>query len=199
MWPVKIMKKLFPKPRFIPIDRGDTIVEVLIAMAIAGFAIGISYATANRSLQQGITAGEHNEALNIIENQVTDLKLRFLNAGSSDFNASFAFKNHYCLDNTASDPTAGNWAAILNNSSVTESSPLALTTDNPPGPYNLKCTETKTGEGATYYYDIKTIQPSSGSTVNPTLYQISVRWERLGGGQNNQASIFYKLNNDPAQ
>lgn len=186
-----------------PTSRGDTIVEVLLAMAIAGFAIGISYATANRSLQQGITAGEHNEALNIIENQATNLKLRFLNTDAADFNSNFASKNHFCLDSTAADPTASSWAPIFNyqgTGGVTESSPLsANASPTSTSPYNTGCTETKTGEGAVYYYDIMTIPNNSGATVNATLYQIVVRWERLGGGQNNQASIFYKLNNDPSQ
>lgn len=192
------MKRRF-NTNFLTSLRGDTIVEVLLAMAIAGFAIGISYATANRSLQQGITAGEHNEALNIIENQLSDLKLRFLTTNAANFDSSFAVKNHFCLDNTATDPTAGNWSPIFNLQSypgITASSPLSA--GNPPSgssPYNTACMETKTGEGATYYYDIST--SNHGLATNSTLFQISVRWERLGGGQTNQASIWYKLNNSP--
>ncbi len=58
--------------------RGDTIVEVLIAIAVAAFAIGTSYAIANRSLQQAVTARERNEAVNILQNQINALKVRYI-------------------------------------------------------------------------------------------------------------------------
>src|SRR5205814_634877 len=57
--------------------RGDTIVEVLMAIAIAAFAIGTCYAIANRSLQHAISARERNEAVNLMEDQIANLKVRY--------------------------------------------------------------------------------------------------------------------------
>src|SRR5581483_1789859 len=109
---MRLIKRLSsPKQNF----RGDTIVEVLIAIAIAGFAIGVSYATAQRSLKQSITAQEHNEALNIIERQVNDLRVRFQGtSASSSFASTFANSSpgqaDYCLDDTGVNPaTAATW------------------------------------------------------------------------------------------
>jgi Tfp pilus assembly protein PilV len=175
------------------LQNGDTIVEVLIAIAIAAFAIGLSYATAQRSLQQSITAREHNEALNVMENQIADLKIRF-QQDSTNFNTNFANKNHFCLD----DSPAGQLAAYQNwdDSRFTENSPLATSTSpDQSHPYNYN-TSTKQGcqrgTDVLYYVDIAT-SPSSASK-DPTLYHITVRWEKIGGGQVNQAGLDYKLN-----
>jgi len=178
---------------------GDTIIEVLIAIGIAAFAIAISYATAHRSLNQAITAREHNEALNIIENQIADLKLRYLKSSTGAFNANFALpRNHFCLDDKASDPSDANWARHQNWSGTSETSPLSSAlSPNAAHPYYYNasngtgCQHQKAGEGAIYYVDIVT--SNKGSASNPTLYQIFVRWERIGGGQVNQTSLFYRV------
>jgi type II secretory pathway pseudopilin PulG len=194
--------------------RGDTIVEVLIAIAIAGFAIGISYATAQRSLDQAISAREHNEALNILENQATDLQVRF-QAYASDptgnsYNSIFANPGmDYCLDDSATKIGDTGWSPYDNLSGIDTSSidTAKLASNSPPvtsKPYRLVpsagpqtgCQEQRPGDGAIYYINIHTTNPNP-TGVNSTLYYITVRWARLGGGVN-RASLYYKLNYDPA-
>lgn len=51
-------------------ERGDTLVEVMIVLAVLGLAIGISYATANRSLLQAREAQENSQAVHRLEQQV---------------------------------------------------------------------------------------------------------------------------------
>ena len=160
-------------------QNGDTIVEVLIAITIAAFAIGISYSTAQRSLQQAIAAREHNQALDILENQVADLNYRFQK--DSDYNGNFASKSNFCLGDNANP---GDPAWRLDQSSVTSNSPPATP------PYNAGC-QTVNG-GANYFANISTT--GGVGNTNPTLYTITVRWYRLGGGIN-KTSIYYKLNN----
>jgi type II secretory pathway pseudopilin PulG len=177
--------------------RGDTIVEVLLAIGIAAFAIAITYSTAQRSLNQAITAKEHNQALDIVQNQLTDLKLRYQKTGSNAaFNSAFGFpKDHFCLDDSATTISPSTpWTPYLNDSSTAEGSPLASgSSATASTPYHKACTRQRAGDGVTYYLDIHTAQ-LSGQTQNPTLYQVIVRWERAGGGQINQASIYYRLN-----
>lgn len=55
-------------------NRGDTIVEVLISMAIASFVLGGAYALVNRTLANSQQAQEHSEALKIAEGQLEQLK-----------------------------------------------------------------------------------------------------------------------------
>lgn len=56
-------------------QRGDTIVEVMIVLAVLGLAIGISYATANRSLQNTRQAQENSQASELLQSQVEQLRV----------------------------------------------------------------------------------------------------------------------------
>jgi Tfp pilus assembly protein PilV len=185
------MKNL--KQQLYKIQNGDTIVEVLLAIAIAAFAIGLSYATAQRSLQQSITAREHNEALNIMENQIADLKIRLQKTTDpTTFTNNFASKHHFCLDDSGADPvlTSSAWPALNNdgpNGPPSQTAPLAIKTSS--GPYDQLC---RHGTDVVYYADIDT--STSSATKDATLYHITVRWEKIGGGPVNQASLDYKLN-----
>lgn len=77
---------------------GDTIVEVLIAMAIIGSVLGGAYATATRSLRIGIQAQERSEALKLVEGQLERLKYRS-QVTPSTFNNEFRQASEtYCLD-----------------------------------------------------------------------------------------------------
>ncbi|HEX4774334.1 MAG TPA: type II secretion system protein [Candidatus Saccharimonadales bacterium] len=53
---------------------GDTIVEVMIVLAILGLAISISYATANRSLLNARQAQENSEASLYVQSQIEALR-----------------------------------------------------------------------------------------------------------------------------
>jgi type II secretory pathway pseudopilin PulG len=179
-----------------PNSSGDTIVEVMIALAIAAFAIGISYATASRSLDQAISAREHNEALNIMENQLTDLRLRYQKTPASTFESTYGNANtnhHYCLndDSTGPNDTVHQWTPIFNNN-------ITVNSLGPPN-YNSLCNIQRTTqgalEGAIYWLDIST--SPSGAQNSPTLFHVSVRWARLGGGIS-QANLFYKLDGSTA-
>ncbi len=187
-------------------NRGDTIVEALLALAIAAFAVGIAYATANRSLDQAITARERNQALNLIQNQITDLRIRYGGETAASFKTNFATPNHYCLDDTAT--TAGSvtpqWAPYTNFPSGGEDTTLqgggsSPTSANPykSTPSNA-CVRNIPGEATPFYIDIITTNkitvPSPVTGVNDTVFQVFVRWDRLGGGPINQASLYFRPN-----
>ncbi|HET8991430.1 MAG TPA: prepilin-type N-terminal cleavage/methylation domain-containing protein, partial [Candidatus Saccharimonadales bacterium] len=54
---------------------GDTIIEVMIVLAILSMSFGISYATANKSLNGSLNAQEHSAALGILDTQLEDLRI----------------------------------------------------------------------------------------------------------------------------
>lgn len=54
-------------------DTGDTIVEVMIVLAILGLAIGIAYATAHRSLLNARQAQESSQATEVVQSQAEAL------------------------------------------------------------------------------------------------------------------------------
>lgn len=53
---------------------GDTIVEVLIAMAILSLILGAAYATTRRSQQANQASRERSDALRLVEGQIERLK-----------------------------------------------------------------------------------------------------------------------------
>jgi type II secretory pathway pseudopilin PulG len=55
-------------------SRGDTIVEVLIVLAILGMAFAISSATASRGISQSRNAQEHSQGLGVIDTQIEYLR-----------------------------------------------------------------------------------------------------------------------------
>jgi type II secretory pathway pseudopilin PulG len=166
-------------------SRGDTIVEVLIAIGIAAFAIGTSYAVASKSLQQAISARERNQAINVLENQLNALKFREQQTDAATFTSKFSTPvTHFCLDETATDPTVtSSWYPKPNNGAVTADTPLQPGTA--PISYAAACQK-----DTDYYVDITTL--NRGGRV-PTVYKINVRWERIGGGPVNEASVYYRF------
>lgn len=54
-------------------NRGDTIVEVIVVLAVLGLAISIAYATANRSLLDARQAQEASQASELIQSQLESL------------------------------------------------------------------------------------------------------------------------------
>ena len=87
---------------------GDTIVEVMIVLAVLGLAIGVSYATANRSLLNARQAQENSIATELAQSQVE--AIQSLGCGSANptcdptiaSNASHQLFNQpasgFCLD-----------------------------------------------------------------------------------------------------
>jgi prepilin-type N-terminal cleavage/methylation domain-containing protein len=55
-------------------QRGDTIVEVIVVLAVLGLAVSISYATANRSLLATRQAEESSQATALLQSQLETLQ-----------------------------------------------------------------------------------------------------------------------------
>ncbi len=55
-------------------QRGDTIVEVLIAIAVAGSILGTSYAIIGRNAKSYQQVSEHTEALKLAEGQLENIR-----------------------------------------------------------------------------------------------------------------------------
>ena len=79
-------------------QRGDTIIEVLMAIAVIGMVLGSSFGIVNRSLAIGRDSQERSEALKIAESQLEKLKT----ATSDPSNGFFSIPDstYYCLDNS---------------------------------------------------------------------------------------------------
>jgi len=201
-------------------DSGDTIVEVLIAIAVAAFAIGTSYAIASRSLNQAITARERNEATNIIQNQINALKLRFINDQAAFGGTDPKYDNpvigfsvrttsatpppsglpytdfHFCLNEQSASPNdaAQQWARIPNVASDSEADNISSTNtyNKGNGGNNPGCI--RNISGTEYFIDISAeITAGSKTAKNRTVYKVEVRWPEIASGDTAQTVVYYRL------
>lgn len=73
-------------------QRGDTIVEVLISIAVASMVLASAYAITNRNVTTTQDTQEHNQALQIAQQQVEGL--RALSAAGTDLTTAFPAGPH---------------------------------------------------------------------------------------------------------
>lgn len=149
--------------------RGDTIVEVLISVTIISFVLGAAYLLTSRSLQAGLAAREHTEALNYVQGQVERLKSVKESATAAEFSAykASAISGAYCL-------TADTNTNTVSQKSATN--PLcSVDSDHPSG-------------GGRYL--LSTTYISSGA--NADTFKFSATWKRVGKSTNESADIYYR-------
>lgn len=75
---------------------GDTIVEVMVVLAVLGLAISISYATANRSLLNARQAQENSDAAGYVQAQVENLRVLAPTSTSGNPNNIFGQTHRFC-------------------------------------------------------------------------------------------------------
>jgi len=162
--------------------KGDTLVEVLISIAIVGSVLMGAYALASRSLQSGISAAEHSEAIQLAQGQVERLKYRERLSSQDVWNNFTIQSGHFCLDD-AKDQNDPKWLPV-NNSNPNN---LVVTAGGNLG-YSSECVDPSATPK--YFINISTPSPIPPGT-NPT-YQITVRWVAIGGNQA-ESKIYYRF------
>lgn len=80
-------------------QKGDTIVEVLVAIAIVGAALSAAYITTSRSLRTSRNNQERAEAIKYSESQLERMKQKIKLDTNAVFSSS-ATDLPYCLDDT---------------------------------------------------------------------------------------------------
>lgn len=153
-------------------DRGDTLVEVLLAMSVIGLVLGASYAIANRSLATGRNAQEQTEAVKLAESQ-----LEFLRANIAD--SDFVFP---------SELTDG-FRTTTQRYCVVESAIVVATSADPDID---QCSRNNNGTGL--FDVILAYSPQTGSTPNivPEHFQSIVRWQRLNSVEEGEVRLLYR-------
>lgn len=150
-------------------DRGDTIVEVLIAIAVVSSVLAITYSVMNRNLQLLRTNQERTEASKIAQSQLEQLKSEWNGTAQADQADFFARTRTtaFCMV-SGSTPSFTGDAAHVN-----------IAQDN--FAYPAGC-----GEISTFYYASIKYNSSEGS------YTVRVRWDGLTGDRN-EVLMGYKL------
>jgi len=96
-------------------QRGDTLVEVLIAMAVISMILGGAYVTTNRSLLATRAAQERSIALKLAESQLEQLK-GLVEDPATAGQILPAGPNPFCINSAGQPVTASNAACVVNAS-----------------------------------------------------------------------------------
>ena len=157
---------------------GDTIVEVMIVLAVLGLAFSTSYAIANKGLQQSRNAEEHSEALGIINSQVELLRSVFAKQAGGTLPIS---PNPFCLASPTTTNSANFTSIITGVNKFNEN----IATDNlTPATYPVPCTQNN-------LYNVSIVNRSAGPDGG--LFDFRVRWEGLGTLGRQQEELTYKI------
>jgi Tfp pilus assembly protein PilV len=141
---------------------GDTIVEVLLALAIISVTLGSSYTLAHKSQQGGRYAQERTEAQKIAESQFEKLKSLAPDNTNNIFDATHAF----CIDSTLKRK---DFSAVPPDDAVNDD-------------FSTYPAECRSGIYNTFI--------KNTSTANDQ-FRVTVRWDRIGGGKD-EVSIQYR-------
>lgn len=86
-----------PRLKKISTDQfGDTIIEVILAIAALGTAVAVAYVSTGHSLQVGIDAGNRGRVVGLTQKQIERLKLA-LKASNDNVSAYAAIGGPFCL------------------------------------------------------------------------------------------------------
>jgi len=144
-------------------ESGDTIVEILIVLAILGLALSIAYATANKSLQGARQAQEHSEALELVQGQIE--LLRTAPDNYPDIFDTTKHANGFCMSGTSLVDLTGD---------------LHSYTSYPTTPADKSCVN------SLYHLSIKNTADGNDT------FTIMALWDDLDGTQDN-VSMNYRL------
>lgn len=142
---------------------GDTIVEVMIVLAVLGMAIGISYATANRSLLNARQAQEASLATELVQAQVEGLQT--LAHGGTIYTDST-----FCIIDSGSGPAVHVIAANDTACNLGEANRYAITIN---------------WNGAT--------PAAGSSTPGSDTFTVKATWDDVEGQGKDTATISYRL------
>lgn len=152
---------------------GDTIIEVMVVLAILGLAFSISYATATHGLAQARNAEEHSEALGLLDSQVELVRSYF---STQPDTSALTGGTDFCMTNPAS-PTV----TPLNHN--VPQNPASDVLDPPTGNYPAACINS-------FYHE--SIDYNTSDATNP-FFDFRIRWEGLGTLGSQQEELTYKI------
>lgn len=144
--------------------RGDTIVEVLLAMSVVGIVLGAAFGIANRSIALGQDAQERTEALKIAESQLELFRSQY----PVDSSLRARLDNQaFCFDMTTPSPTV-----------------LDAT--------NAKCKD-KNPLGAEGFFTIVITPPGIADPTGSYSFEVNwERIGRSAAGERNSLSLYFK-------
>ena len=155
------------------LQRGDTIIEVLMSMSIIGLVLASAFAIANRSYAVGISAQERTEALKIAESQVELLRLASDQTSSDLLNPVAG--QLFCIDSGSVDIERINYTSTVQE------------TNGVNDPINYPASN-QCSFGSDNRYNVSIEQTGT----NEKIFSVRVRWESILGGQIEEVNHVYR-------
>lgn len=168
-------------------SKGDTIVEVLLALTVLSTILVAGYSISTRSLNGVRISQERGEALKIAEAEYEQLRFyvpQIDNATFTNISSLNASQDGFCMK---TDPSTGNFIDGTSFFDLPSNDVKKLSE------YSADCKR-----GTRYYVAITPTQSSSltftdGKTGKETNFSINVYWDRSGGGDVQQLTLSYKV------
>ncbi len=145
-------------------QKGDTIIEVLISLAILTAVLGGAYYTANLSFRNDQSSQEHTQALTIAQTQIEDLRI---------YGSGFPGADQ-CL--------------TINSNKIAASTACKVPSNNS-AQYVSRC---PSGAPFCYTVDLSKVNSVTLHGVTLNTFQVNVNWPALGGGQND-VTLYYRV------
>jgi prepilin-type N-terminal cleavage/methylation domain-containing protein len=172
------------------LQRGDTIVEVMIAMAVLGLVLASAFAISNRSYATGINAQERNEALKVAESQVELLRIASTLTDESIIDADPS--RLFCIEPSGAKLERIEFAS---GAVVEDQGELDETQYPTIGAIDGDC---NFGTSDRYYVSIQQSADIDDETNQPTggqIFSVRVYWESIFGGFSNVVNHEYRTYN----
>ncbi len=150
-------------------QNGDTIVEVMIAMAVASLVIGSAYSISNKSLANSRQAQEHSEAARIAQSQLE--QIRQFARSSTTSSLLFQDNKSFCIGT---------------NGQLTEFTQISKVPDNDTTKYPSVCQNL-----GSVNYRVGFLRNPENLPDNENTFTIYVTWDGATGKQD-QVSMSYR-------
>lgn len=151
---------------------GDTIVEVLIAVAIVGAVLAGAFTVSQKSVLAVRNSQEQSEMLQILQGQVELVRALALTTATPNTGVFATSPRYYCINTTTrqrlNQPLLGNALPQQDNDTFTN--------------YDNGC---KFGDEQRYHVAVT-------YNAGTKIFTFTGRWDRIGGGKN-QVRLVYRI------
>lgn len=167
------MKRLFSN------SRGDTIMEVLISIAVLSLILAVSFALANRSSLANVQARERGEGLKFSETQLERLKTYLSSPGLPALPSS---GQQFCMKQKSVDPAVPNDIGVGPElfTSAVSTNPTTITTAS----YPAACKDTQNSR----YHTVIT-----RDSTDTNKFTVTSLWDSVNGNGIERNDLVYRI------